>query len=65
MRKAFSHVGIYIGDDKFVHAPAAGKTIRVDSMQAAYWARRYNGARRISTEDMPIERSGSHPPLFP
>ncbi|AEI77646.1 lipoprotein Spr [Cupriavidus necator N-1] len=47
MRQTFSHVGIYIGDNKFVHAPSTGSKIRVDDMRAAYWVTRYNGARRI------------------
>lgn len=50
MRSAFSHVGIYIGDNKFVHAPSQGKQIRVDNMRTSYWSRRYNGARRVSAE---------------
>lgn len=47
MRHTFSHVGIYIGDNKFVHAPSTGSKIRVDDMRQAYWVTRYNGARRI------------------
>lgn len=47
MRRAFSHVGIYIGDNYFVHAPRAGSEIRVESMDNSYWVKRYNGARRI------------------
>lgn len=47
MRRTFSHVGIYIGDNKFVHAPSTGSKIRVDDMRSAYWVTRYNGARRI------------------
>ncbi|WP_439891507.1 C40 family peptidase [Ralstonia sp. 25C] len=47
MRHTFSHVGIYIGDNKFVHAPSTGSKIRVDDMTASYWVSRYNGARRI------------------
>ena len=46
MRRAFSHVGIYIGEDRFIHAPRAGKSVRVEDMRAAYWARRFDGARR-------------------
>lgn len=42
-----SHVGIYVGDDRFVHAPRAGAKVRVESMTTAYWAKRYNGARRV------------------
>ncbi|WP_424302126.1 C40 family peptidase [Castellaniella sp.] len=43
----FSHVGIYLGDHKFVHAPRSGASIRVESMDIAYWRKRYNGARRL------------------
>lgn len=46
MRSAFSHVGIYIGEGKFIHAPRTGSTIRVDDMQQEYWLRRFDGARR-------------------
>jgi cell wall-associated NlpC family hydrolase len=46
MRRAFSHVGIYIGDGRFIHAPRPGAEVRVESMRKAYWERRYNGARR-------------------
>ena len=47
MRRPFSHVGIYLGDHRFVHAPAAGKSVHIVDMTDAYWASRYNGARRI------------------
>jgi cell wall-associated NlpC family hydrolase len=47
MRRSFSHVGIYIGDNKFVHSPSTGSTIRVDDMENSYWEKRYTGARRI------------------
>lgn len=47
MRHAFSHVGIYVGDNKFIHAPSKGKSIRVDDMTKVYWEKRYNGARRM------------------
>ena len=50
MKKAFSHVGIYVGDGKFIHAPRAGKSIRVDDMRSAYWQKRFNGARRVQPE---------------
>lgn len=45
-RKAYSHVGIYVGEDKFVHAPRSGARIRVERMDESYWLSRYNGARR-------------------
>ena len=47
MRQKFSHVGIYLGDNKFIHAPRAGEEVRVDDMRAAYWQRRFTGARRV------------------
>jgi cell wall-associated NlpC family hydrolase len=50
LKSAFSHVGIYVGDNKFVHAPRAGGAVRVESMQTSYWASRYNGAQRLDNE---------------
>ncbi|MDR3300642.1 MAG: C40 family peptidase [Candidatus Accumulibacter sp.] len=47
MRRAFSHVGIYLGDSRFMHSPRPGGKIRIESMNQGYWAKRYNGARRI------------------
>jgi cell wall-associated NlpC family hydrolase len=47
MRRAFSHVGIYVGDGKFIHSPRPGSEVRVDSMSLAYWSRRFDGARRV------------------
>jgi cell wall-associated NlpC family hydrolase len=46
MRRTFSHVGIYVGDGKFIHAPRSGTKVRVEDMREAYWAKRYTGARR-------------------
>ena len=51
MRRTFSHVGIYLGDGKFVHAPSSGGKVRVESIATAYWAKRFNGARRLVDED--------------
>lgn len=48
LRRGFSHVGIYLGDNKFVHSPSAGSSIRIESMDLNYWKKRFNGARRIS-----------------
>lgn len=47
MRRAFSHVGIYLGDNHFLHAPRAGAEVRVENMNNSYWMTRFNGARRI------------------
>ncbi|MEO8525467.1 MAG: C40 family peptidase [Caldimonas sp.] len=46
MRRTFSHVGIYIGDNRFIHAPSHGKDVRTDDLSFAYWAKRFTGARR-------------------
>ena len=45
--RPFSHVGIYLGENRFVHAPKAGSGVRVESLRAAYWSTRFDGARRI------------------
>ena len=42
-----SHVGVYLGDDQFVHSPAAGGVVRIEDMKQAYWSKRFNGARRL------------------
>lgn len=47
LRRTFSHVGIYVGDGKFIHSPRPGARVRVDSMSMSYWARRFDGARRV------------------
>jgi cell wall-associated NlpC family hydrolase len=51
MRHTFSHVGIYIGENKFVHAPSTGSRVRVDDMRESYWQTRYDGARRLDGLD--------------
>jgi cell wall-associated NlpC family hydrolase len=57
MRRAFSHVGIYVGDGNFIHAPKPGAKVRVESLSLGYWARRFDGARRV-----PVEAAGSGTP---
>lgn len=44
---SFSHVGIYVGDGKFVHSPRTGENVRTEEMHLHYWKTRYDGARRI------------------
>lgn len=45
--RSFSHMGIYIGDGKFVHAPRTNSVIRVDRLDNSYFAARYEGARTL------------------
>jgi cell wall-associated NlpC family hydrolase len=47
MKRAFSHVGIYVGDGKFIHSPKPGAEVRVEDMRMSYWERRFDGARRV------------------
>ena len=49
MRRAFSHVGIYVGEGRFIHSPKPGAEVRVESMSVNYWANRFDGARRVQT----------------
>ncbi len=49
MRRAFSHVGIYVGEGKFIHAPRTGGEVRIEDMRQAYWSKRFNGARRAQS----------------
>ena len=43
-----SHVGIYLGDGEFVHAPRPGARVRVESLRTPYWRERFDGARRLN-----------------
>jgi cell wall-associated NlpC family hydrolase len=62
MRRAFSHVGIYLGDGKFIHAPKPGAEVRVEDMGVSYWARRFDGARRVAVGAEPAEKPASTTP---
>ena len=46
LKRTFSHVGIYIGDNRFIHAPRPGGEVRTEDMAYTYWTKRYTGARR-------------------
>jgi cell wall-associated NlpC family hydrolase len=50
MRKTFSHVGIYLGDNQFVHAPRTGGRVRIEDLRDGYWMKRFNGARRVNLD---------------
>ena len=45
--RPYSHVGIYLGDGRFLHAPRAGARVRIESAETGYWRTRFNGARRL------------------
>lgn len=63
LKRAYSHVAIYLGDDRFVHAPADGGRVRVDRLGDRYWRVRYDGARRLpGAGAVPITRQ---PPPMP
>jgi hypothetical protein len=60
LRRTFSHVGIYVGENRFVHAPSAGGEVRTEDMEHAYWKKRYTGARRaerVATATAPATAS--------
>ncbi len=46
-RFQFSHVGIYLGDDRFIHAPSRGREVEIAELSKSYWRRHFNGARRL------------------
>lgn len=48
LQRTYSHVGIYVGEGRFIHAPRSGSQVRVEDMRLAYWAQRYTGARRAA-----------------
>ena len=53
LRQAFSHVGIYVGNGKFIHSPKPGAQVRVEDMGSSYWAHRFDGARRVLVGEVP------------
>ena len=50
LRRSYSHVGIYVGEGRFVHAPSRGKQVEIVDMSDNYWKKRFNGARRLISE---------------
>ena len=44
---AFSHVGLYLGDDRFIHAPRRGREVEISTLSKEYWQRHFSGARRL------------------
>lgn len=57
MKRAFSHVGIYLGDHRFIHAPSTqSSSVMISDMQEKYWSQRFEGARRLLTVPLPAIR---------
>ena len=48
LQRTYSHVGIYVGEGRFIHAPRTGSQVRLEEMRFAYWSQRYTGARRAA-----------------
>ena len=63
LKRTFSHVGIYVGGGKFIHAPKPGAQVRVEDMGVSYWATRFDGARRVVTGRS--SEAGSPPAAMP
>lgn len=59
LRSTFSHVGIYIGDNKFIHSPRTGSSVRVEDMRVSYWQKRFDGARRAPSVNASKATTGS------
>ena len=72
LARAYSHVAIYIGEGRFLHAPARGGRVRIEGLDDRYWRARFDGARRvIDAEARTLQAGGSgffsarSSPLFP
>jgi cell wall-associated NlpC family hydrolase len=57
LKSAFSHVGIYVGDNKFIHSPRSGGVVRVEDMRVNYWQQRFDGARRVDANAPGVKTS--------
>ncbi len=64
-RRAYSHVGMYLGGDRFLHAPSSGGQVRVEQLRQRYWVKRFNGGRRIVPQRAPATSIAlaSNPPV--
>jgi cell wall-associated NlpC family hydrolase len=58
LQRANSHVGIYIGQGRFIHAPRTGAVVRLEPMRSSYWLQRYDGARRLVIAATPAVPGG-------
>jgi cell wall-associated NlpC family hydrolase len=57
LKRAFSHVGIYVGNNKFIHSPSPGRAVEIVDMKENYWLSRYQGARRVADLEQTTESS--------
>lgn len=53
LKRAYSHVGIYLGNQRFIHAASSGRSTQVSTMTDKYWSKRYNGAGRLIEPALP------------
>lgn len=65
--RTFSHVGIYVGDHRFIHSPKAGAVVRIEDMRVNYWNRRFTGARRVVGQitTASARQQSPHSPSYP
>jgi cell wall-associated NlpC family hydrolase len=61
LQRAFSHVGIYVGEGKFIHSPKPGAQVRVENMGINYWSSRFDGARRVAGGHAPAQQAALQP----
>jgi len=67
LRRTYSHVGIYVGDHKFIHSPKPGAAVRIEDMRVNYWDRRFDGARRVmgqSSARAPFQAATTPTPVY-
>lgn len=68
LRRRFSHVGIYVGDNKFIHSPKPGAAVRIEDLRVNYWNRRFDGARRVVGQPSaaaPVQTSATSVSSYP
>ena len=63
LARAYSHVAIYIGDGRFIHAPVRGGRVRIEALNARYWNARFDGARRVLDRDAEAWLAPAEPAL--
>jgi cell wall-associated NlpC family hydrolase len=61
LRQTYSHVGLYIGDGRFIHAPRTGAQVRIERLSTTYWNHRFTGARRAAALEASAPRWAASP----